>query len=389
MNTISNLSHRRITEHANLALYPAFLGLGFNVAILYVPFFALYFALKAKELLRPVFNREYLILAGLLLLSIVPIYVFGYDRITRDPLPLLMLFVFAIAIAGFTFQGQLRKTQYTLICLFIVGLGARALVALIASYFLDPGYYGYGNLYDPVLGREVNSSVRAWDLSVLASLLVYFLFRQQVLIRSLAVLALLAVTIFFGVFSAARAFFVILALAFVFNLLFVADRKTLFRVTALILCSVLLLSGLYYFTDLPLGSISQHSERIVQRFGRGLQSPRFEWYRQGLTALPTHPFGGFKPEGMAWFHNVFLDHARLGGWFALLPLLGAVGYIVSALFKPKHEFFVFGIFVFTISLLLMQQDVIFENNWPLLVLMYLSGLLLLNRRQEVETGTMA
>jgi hypothetical protein len=111
----------------------------------------------------------------------------------------------------------------------------------------------------------------------------------------------------------------------------------------------------------------------------------------GLSEFWFHPFGGMTNrladssyQG-TWFHNVFMDNARLGGIIPVFALVFATVYILSSIFKKvKISHYMFYFVSFITAFLLMQQDVVVEGSPHLLIIMYLTGLLMLSKSKNNE-----
>src|SRR5690606_25575294 len=118
----------------------------------------------------------------------------------------------------------------------------------------------------------------------------------------------------------------------------------------------------------------------LSRLDGSLESARFLLWKDGVIKLLTHPIGGFDVDQtidpVQWFHNVFLDSARLAGWMPVLSLIAFVFYSFWLYLNKRNEYYLFAGFVFSIVFVIMQQDVVIEAMVRLLVLLYFCAILL-------------
>lgn len=361
----------------NRVLFLAFFTLGFGKFIFYVPLFALYFLLKGSHIFSMPIRSSYLVLLGLMLIATFPLYTLGGNRMEIDePLRSLVPLLFYLIVAGFVLQSKSQEIQYKFIVLYVLGFAFDTLVIVGYSFWVDASRYGYGLLLNPFSGEELNSPGASNTLSVLAAMLTFFLFQRLGYVKKLAALSLMSVVLLAAIFLGGRTFFVILAASF-FMVLFLGVRlkqlPKVFLVSAIVLAlGVVLISSVDFLSD--------KVELTLHRLSQGLESKRFEHYAHGISVFFNYPFGGFSVdpniENTKWFHNIFLDNARISGWIPVLSLLLAMVYIASAYFRKRYNYFVFGFLLFFVSVLIMQQDVVLEGNFRMLMLMYFVGILL-------------
>jgi hypothetical protein len=372
----SNILGLRLKEN-NFFLYLAFFALGFGRLEFYFPLFALYFFLKGSQILAMPIRSSYLILTGLMLIATAPLYIFGADRMTNDdPVKSLMPLLFSLTVAGFLLQNKTQDIQFRLIATYIFGLGSDALVMVGYSYWVDSARYGYGLLLNPFNGKESNSPGTSNTLSIMAALLIYYLFQKQTLVKRLAVIVLMIITLVAAFFLGGRTFFIILAISFLIMLFFGIKQSQIPKF--FLYGAVFIVFGLTLISSIDF--MHEKLEITLQRLSFGLESNRFLHYSHGMNIFLDYPFGGFSVdagiENTEWFHNIFLDNARIGGWFPVLSLIFAMLYIGSTLIFKKSQYLLFGYLLVIISFLIMQQDVILEGNFRVFIVMFFSGILL-------------
>ncbi len=311
------------------------------------------------------------------MIATAPLYVLGGSRMEiSEPLKTFTSLMFFLVPAGFILQSKTQESQYKLIVLFILGFGLHAFFVTIYSYLIHGNEYGYGLLLDPFSGAIINSPGISNTLSVFASMLIFFLFQNIGYKKKLSIFILLFLVLTAAIYLGGRAFFVISAASFFIMLTQGAKPvhfiKSLFQTSILIIIGITLLANLDFVAD--------KLEFLRERFSDGLGSLRFKHYSYGIKMFFEYPFGGFSVdpaiEDTKWFHNIFLDNARIAGWIPVLSLVMAITYIAITFFTKKNRYFVFGYMLFLMSFLIMLQDVIMEGNFRILVVMFYVGILL-------------
>lgn len=254
-----------------------------------------------------------------------------------------------------------------------------AKISCVCIYSQYIGGYGYGLLYDPFAGQEVNSPAYSNQLAIC---LVYFLlmiFNREVVCRWVYFLFLL-IGLYFAFFLGGRFLFVALIVSLVL-LIFKLRFRTVIAVSVSVLISFMLV---YYF-----GKSNYYVALMLERFsGGGSNSLRFLHIIDGIGQLMVKPLGGFYVdpaiEDTHWFHNIILDSAKVFGYVILSPLfmmffvfgLSAIrGYI------DRNGFYL-SIMSFTLFIVMMQ-DVVMEYNIILMMLYFLYSIDLFTLRYNV------
>ena len=125
-----------------------------------------------------------------MILSLVPVYLLGVDRLTLDE-PLLRGFILigSLLLMGFSFQYQQQHVQYKMLLWMLFGKGIWALTITMYSYVQDPIIYGYGLLLDPFYSIEINSPAVNNALALFYVTLLYLVhniknnFKKKALLR--------------------------------------------------------------------------------------------------------------------------------------------------------------------------------------------------------------
>ena len=179
-----------------------------------------------------------------------------------------------------------------------------------------------------------------------------------------------------AIYLGGRAFFIVAFL----SLLFLLNKKQLILVLFVVLfVSIGLLVSQSGRNNLVfLNSVDFIINRFVnwQDTGRGLL------FKDGMLKIFISPIGGFTVNNdlirTKWFHNLWIDVARLGGWFALVDLLLLnLSFMMPVVNKrinhPLGKYF----YILSIATLaIMFQDVIIEGNFRVFLMYVLSSTLI-------------
>lgn len=348
------------------------LGLGFHVAYIFI--LLLIFSVRPGYLLRPSFNKSFLVLFLLISVFLLPQYLVGYSQVTLDnPIASMLSVMFSIVMFGLLLQQLPPVIIRNSIVFFVVGVGVEALITVVYSFIDEPYFYGYGRLYNPFHDREENSPGAALKIACLSSVGIWFIFNNKSLYKKIALLAFVSFLTLLAAWLASRAYFVILFFALVLCVFINLRLKNI--IIVVMLGGLGLISFYALFQNFDASIFSQ-----LSRFDGGLESARFLLWKDGVVKLLTHPIGGFDVDQtidpVQWFHNVFLDSARLAGWMPVLSLIAFVFYSFWLYLNKRNEYYLFAGFVFSIVFVIMQQDVVIEAMVRLLVLLYFCAILL-------------
>ena len=170
----------------------------------------------------------------------------------------------------------------------------------------------------------------------------------------------------------------------------VKERQLRSAATFLICLVILVFAFISFASDqsLLLLTESLRADLFLQRLSEeGFDSSRWDMISIGLSSIARYPEGGFSPPDATyegpWFHNIFIDNARLGGDLALLLTL--LLYIFPVLFwfsrmlirsqrAGKDQSCVsLMLMVFLSCAAWLFQDVAFEGPLNIVILLFLSG----------------
>ncbi len=358
-------------------LYFLFFLLGFGKYIMYIPIAIVYLFLNKNWAIK----KNYAVILLLNIIMITFLFLLGFERMIPDPLRLLAVLSFVFLVSSFLIQNQPPEIQTNLLIFYILGIGLEALIIAGYSYLFNEGFYGHGKIYDPLIQQEVNSPVTSNNLAILASFLVFYIFNNRKLIIKSSSIILLLIVVVLAAFLSGRTFFLLLFLAIFYSFINpLTTRKTLFALI-LLFGSLITISTLDNIVNL---------DSILHRFESGLESKRFLHYKHGINELISHPFGGYtidkSIEKTKWFHNIFLDMGRLGGW---IPIICYSLLLLYVLIKSYDKVIVtntkysLATLMFLTSFLILQQDTSLEGNYRAYIVMILSSIILISNTRTI------
>lgn len=351
-------------------LYLGFFLLGFDEFILYTPIILLLTLRSAWPKNNNLAKKPYIYTQFLFFTAaLLPLFI-GFNETTIPaPYKTAISLIISVTIAGFVFYQQEQKIKQKLLICFVLGMGLEAMTIAFYSYITDPINYGYGLLYNPLTRQTQNSPLVSNALSLTASILLYWSITLSNTIKKTFSITLLIFSLGLALFLGGRTFFIILIISFFITIAFsVNTKKTLFFLTLLILSALTVLS------IQKSNYKNQYISNVTERFSHISDNVRFKYLSSGLKTLADHPFGGFKleekKENWPWFHNVFLDNARLGGWipFLSLGIIFLTAGIKLTRNKTSRSSSLYIIFIS--ASLLMQQDVILEGDYRYFTILF-------------------
>lgn len=355
----------------------AFFLLGFGKADLFIPALLLCLAFSIISQNNHTHNKFPVILLLFLLGSLIPLVIGYYDVQIGSPIRSI-IYIFVVAVLyGWLFQKCTTKQQKMLISAFIIGFTLDNLYVVAYSYLSLGDSAGYGFLISPYTGERINSPVISNALSIGAVLFFYYYIVSKKVICSSLFFLLVIVVFVSGIIVGGRAFFVVL----LFGVMVIYAYNPKETAKKLLAFLPLVIPLMTYLMQLQIAE--KYFEFILFRFEDGLNSNRFLHYADGLEKLILHPLGGFATdksiESTFFFHNLFLDAGRLGGWVPVLSFALMSAYVIFNLYLRKgidYDVQLAGI-IFLVSLLIMQQDVIIEGNIRVLMAFYFASIMIL------------
>lgn len=353
-----------------------FLGMGFNVYV--APFFLIYL-LKDVANRKIVLDKNYVIMSTLLLLSLFFVYAIGELNISGEyQLSTLLVSAFYVIFVGYVINRKKEILQkYHLISFYILGVGIKSIIIVAYSALENPVLYGYALLYDPILDKEINSPNVNIALAVFSVfLLIEAMLSKKIIIKAMFLMGL-ALAIAAAIFTGGRAFFIILGISMV--LVFAFDEKNKVFKNIIKITLIVALFGLITIVTTETQTFERQIDTFNDRIDSGISSGRYELYEFGLQQILLHPFGGFttlSTSDTPYFHNLFLDIAKIGGWIPMLCMLFMMGFVFIKIFSCREMFNIKRklTVMFICVFILMQQGVIVEGDTRILMVAYLVGI---------------
>lgn len=292
----------------------------------------------------------------------------------KPPVKNFAFLAFGVLSIYLSFIIQSRESFERSVKLFLFAMLFEAIFVVIYTMLNFDHASGYGKIYHPVYGENVNSPMVSNNLAIGSSVCIWMLFDRIGRLRKLCLGGLILIALFCAVYLAGRTFFLIVTLSLI--LLALIKPKSFFSVKLLFSCLVFLVIAAFSY-DL----YSSYLEYLLYRFSNIGGSARFELFSDGFKGLVSNPFGGYSVdqniEVTNWYHNLVLDTARLGGWPSLLTLLFMLLLTSATLIFKKEAGWGFGFYLYIISFVIMQQDVILEGNRRLFLIFVCSMFIIL------------
>ena len=373
----------KLDEIKNILLILSFLALGLNKFVLYVPLFLLFLILDFKNIVnfKNIKNSKSFIIFTFLFFSIVPLIVLGHNTLIH-PTKSLIVMSFAFLFGGAIFYLNIKKSKQ-LLSVYLFGIFAECSIIVSASY--PKKGYGYGRLWDPFSETIINSPATSNLLAITATTAYFLIFNSRRKYNIYMSYLIFILSLAFAVYLRGRAFFVILSIGVLITLLLSSTRKQIKHQIVLNTFSAALLSLTYFLNK----TFAANFLSLTARFSQGLgSSGRGEILKSGFSLMLTHPFGGFSQDSKTvatqWFHNFWIDSARVAGWIPIMLFILSYTYLLRrcwrSIFTRKHILYKF---LISLALITMSQDVIIEGNFRVYLILFLASLPLLH--EEVIT----
>lgn len=309
------------------------------------------------------------------------VFTIGYSRLTltSPPISALKLFIMYFVL-GLAFANRSEHEKRSILLALVLGLAVNSLVVLGYSLIITSNSYGYGNLYDPLAKKLVNSPLIGSQLAIVCGVTLYMLMNTGKLILKGLYVGAILVMLVAAIVIASRSFFVLSGVALLWVLF---NKVTLKRTSQMAaLAGMGFLGFQLWLSTSP--QLQQGYDFFIFRFSSGLQSQRFELFAYGFSHFFNEPWGGYSvPEatfGVQWYHNMFLDLGRLAGivpaaFFLNFTLLVIWTYLVR---RRRYGRSLLAL-IFALCWLISMQEVILEGKQSIMFLMYLSGIALADR----------
>lgn len=302
-----------------------------------------------------------------------------------NPYTVIPFYILIFLLTGFLLTQHDNIGRKKCLTAFSLGILSSVYTVLIYNYFFIGQPSLYGELYNPMTSSYVNSP--GWSLMLVmvscyfTGLIIYIKNPLYKLATTLQIISAL----FFAAYLGGRAFFIIYLFFIVFFLFFLFKNKNLINLLGYFIFFILLLSFVYYF-------ISNYFTNILTiisyRFEQGISSPRFNLWIDGFDKMLKNPFGRFyvdtNIDNVKYFHNFWLDTARISGWFPTIIMISLNIYVLAKGYQKKeHTFNILYLLMNIICLIIMMQDVILEALWRILLFYYITCICLLSNNSKI------
>jgi len=279
------------------------------------------------------------------------------------------------------FHYQKYEIKLNLLGFYLFGLFLDNFIITAYSFFNNPLLYGYGMLISPFSNEEINSPGVSSMLAISFSYFYFFAIykKENIFIKMLSIIVIV-ISLGCAIFLGGRMFFIVAFITVIFYFITHVSVKNLV---------------LFFLVCISVGYMISMNEYLaskldftINRFvNEGLHSLRFQHYLQGLEMFFLHPLGGFEVdtsiEDTKWYHNIFLDTARVAGWIPILFFLAALLYTAKYLtYKNKSLDISLPFWVATTSFLIMQQDVVLEGGVRSLLVLFYSSYILIDSKKD-------
>lgn len=329
-----------------------FLGLEFNYLFMLFALCTMALALIYYNQIK--INKKNLFILLLWMVYFIVLYIIGNSRLTNNEPITYTRFIFTIIyilfISSYFKKGELLYLLKTF-CLFT---WLAQSIIIIHSYYLDPSYYGRGRLFFYQTNEIINSPIIGILLSVSLGLFILIEKNTRIIVK----IALITLSIIMLLYIGSRTGLIILIL----SLLISIKQNTITHKKIFPLIFILSISSLLgiFFIDSYLDDIFIFTEKISQR---GIDSPRYLMWEQGIKSIFDYPFGGmsFSVPGYQgiWFHNILLDTARTSGIIPLFILIFLISfYLINPIINKNKNIFIINL----ILVLPLMSDVIIEGG---------------------------
>lgn len=381
------LSLNAIAERKKIVSFITMFFLGINIFFIYFPIVILYWLLYVRSTRV---GLSVFLFYGMVTLSILTLFLIGHDRMTLDnSWQVFIAFNITLITSTLILEITNLEGKVKVLVIYILGVGVVPLISVSYSFLFNDGSYGRGLIYNPITNNTTNSPLASNNLSLLASVFIYWLFKQEQLVYKLLCILCVGVISFLGAFLGGRTYFIIIGFAFVFLFLLGKERKKL--QTSLVLGFVVVF---FIFVFWEQAVFLQEKLAILnERFKAGMATGdvRFELIADGFKQLLTHPLGGYEVNSsissVRWFHNIFIDMGRLAGWIPVILLILSIIYVLLKSIKKVfigNKSYKIPLMFFLLSFLLLQQDIAIEGDYRVLIVMVLSGVILIGRESHIR-----
>jgi hypothetical protein len=351
-------------------LHLLYFSLGFGYySIISFSLFVLYASLylTKKDVIICVTNVPLLLFLILSILYFSTTFFPGHVYMTLEkPVSTFAQCIFYVLAIFMTIGSEnSSKVRVQLLFTFMSGLFFYSITVIAYSYLKNPVFYGYKYLFNQY-AKSSNSSTTFSNnvaLTFVGGITGILHFKGGLIRFSFLLMMILSLLSVF--FVSGRTFiFVVIVFLFLFCLFQNSLKYTLYSLALFLL--VILSSYLLYHYVLP--------ELIVEKFDRSMirrlpslwseNNPRFKLWKEGFFRIFQYPSGGYTPMtvNQYWFHNIWLDTARVGGVLPLGLFFSLNAFTAYFLVIHRKNIKNVSILLLAVaSLMILGQDLVIES----------------------------
>jgi len=368
-------------------IFVLFFSLGYNKKFAYVPALVLFLSFAIQKMVEKgrVFysdSRRSLYVGFGYILLITVCHFSPYTTIlspTKNVLKINSVICLTLFIQTYWSKEVVRRV----VSFFLAGIIFDLIIYVLYNMLFKEG--AYAMIHDPYSDKIENSPRLANQLALCCSFLLPYLFSKAtsrwIWSGSFIILVLFS---YFGFYLKARSFIALVTLSLI--ILPFCFKKIINFKRVLIGELIVIVSFLFFLFSTEIG------DNILSRIGN-VGFKRLELFKDAFGKLFFYPFGGYSPSGefsnSHWYHNYFLDIARLCGYGGLLLAIVLFLYSLVNLIKMYSKISTrdesMFIYIFILAFTLMQQDVIIEGNPILLLTFIMCSLFLIDKTKNLKS----
>lgn len=357
----------------HILLLAFFFLFGFNKVVLYGPVFialGLYILIDIRQRNLKIewcsIILSFLFFAYLIMNYLSPnIKVIGPNKLLVKMLLINFLCLYVNSVKKYSID----KLNYLMA--FVGGTTTLMVLYIFYNIFIKTG--GRSLIYNPFSSKIENSPYISNLIALSSSFYLPFLFIWKDKSKKVLTGSLIVLFTYFAVILKTRVYIILITFSLLTLLIsFIVKRKVKASIIIFYLFCVTLFSFLLFNTN--------NGIELIKRF-QSSSFVRFYLILDGLEKFIKNPLGGFSPSkdilDTPWFHNLFLDTARLSGLPGLLIIFLIIFYVLfnsSRVNLNNSKRLIFWSWVLSITL--MFQDVVLEGISALFVVFMMSSFFL-------------
>jgi hypothetical protein len=360
-------------------LHLLYFSLGFGYySIISVSLFALYVSLylNKNDFIMCVTNVPLLFFLILSILYFGTTFFPGHVYMTlKSPFSTFMQCIFYVLTIFITIGSEKNsKVRVQLLFTFMSGLFFYSITVIAYSYLKNPVFYGYKFLFNPYANSSNSSTTFSNNVALtFIGGIVGIMHFKGALIRLLFLIMMILSLL--SVFFVSGRTFIFVVVVFLF--LFCLYQNTLkYKIYSMMLILFVIFSVyVLYSYILPESIIAKFDKSMINRLPSlwSENNPRYKLWKEGFLRIFEYPFGGYMPMSVHqyWFHNIWLDTARVGGLLPLGLFFSLNAFTAYFLVLHRRDIKNVSILLLAIaSLMILGQDLVIESSNRIITLYF-------------------